>query len=97
MKTFILLLLMAPALSKAQSQHLKYSWRKISGPSQYRIVSPNAAHTNVTDLAAGVYQFELKVTNAKGLYAVDTMKVTVNAAQQFGSRRITGTAQLASK
>lgn len=60
-----------------QQQTLKYEWRKISGPSQYKIESPAAAHTNVTNLVEGVYQFELKVTNRYGLSSTDTMVLTV--------------------
>jgi hypothetical protein len=97
MKLLISFIFLFPVFINAQSQNLKYSWRKISGPSQYRIVSPHSAHTSVTDLTVGVYQFELKVTNAKGLFALDTMKVTVNAPQQMGSRKVSAVAQLASK
>jgi hypothetical protein len=66
-----------PCFAKAQSA-LKYEWRKISGPEQYRIVSPHSATTDVTNLAAGVYKFELKVTNSHNLSARDTMVLTVN-------------------
>ena len=75
-----LFLLLFPLVGKSQSQpSLKYEWRKISGPSQYRIVSPHSAVTDVTDLVEGVYKFELKVTNSLGLSSRDTMKLTVNA------------------
>lgn len=60
-----------------QPQPLKYEWRKISGPSQYNIVSPASAVTNITNLEEGIYQFELKVTNRYGLSARDTMVLTV--------------------
>ena len=74
-----LVLLLFPLVGRSQSQTLKYQWRKISGPSQYRIVSPQSAVTNVSDLVEGVYKFELKVTNTLGLSARDTMTITVNA------------------
>ena len=74
-----LVLLLFPLIGRSQSQTLKYEWRKISGPSQYRIVSPQSAVTNVSDLVEGVYKFELKVTNILGLSARDTMTITVNA------------------
>jgi hypothetical protein len=94
MKFIIFLLL--PIFGKSQSpsntqqQPLKYEWRKISGPSQYKIVSPTLALTNVTNLVEGVYQFELKVTNRYGLSSRDTMVLTVkpqdnNASIQQGS------------
>ncbi|MBK5272505.1 MAG: hypothetical protein JJE22_16000 [Bacteroidia bacterium] len=64
--------------TNAPSQTLKYEWRKISGPSQFRIESPKSAVTEITNLEAGIYQFELKVTNSSGLSARDTMVLTVN-------------------
>jgi len=75
----VLIMLIIPMVGRSQSQTLKYQWRKISGPSQYRIVSPNSKVTDVTYLAVGVYKFELKVTNSRGLSARDTMTLTVNA------------------
>jgi hypothetical protein len=57
-----------------------YAWTKISGPSSFIISNANAVQTPVTDLAEGVYQFELKVTDAGGLFSKDTVQVTVNAA-----------------
>jgi hypothetical protein len=66
-----------PVFANAQSSLLKYEWRKISGPSSYTIESPHAAHTVVSKLNAGIYQFELTVTNSSNISARDTMKVTV--------------------
>ena len=56
-----------------------YSWIKISGPSSFNIADANATQTQVTSLVEGVYQFELKVTDADGLFSIDTMEVTVIA------------------
>jgi hypothetical protein len=78
LKFLVLFLFPLIGRSQSQSQTLKYQWRKISGPSQYRIVSPHSASTNVTDLVEGVYKFELKVTNNLGLSSRDTMTLTVN-------------------
>ena len=39
-------------------------WTKISGPSSFNIANANAVQTQVTNLVEGVYQFELKVTDA---------------------------------
>ena len=77
MKFLTFLLFFFPFAGKAQSA-LKYEWRKIAGPEQYRIVSPHSATTNVTNLVAGVYKFELKVTNSHNLSSRDTMVLTVN-------------------
>ena len=41
-----------------------YAWTKISGPSSFNIANASAVQTQVTNLVAGVYQFELKVTDA---------------------------------
>jgi len=54
-----------------------FSWRKISGPSSFHIDYPNAAQTKVAELAEGVYQFELTVTDAAGLFSRDTISVAV--------------------
>jgi 6-phosphogluconolactonase (cycloisomerase 2 family) len=56
-----------------------YQWTKIAGPSQYTLASPTLAKTGLSDLAEGVYQFELKVTDNSGATAKDTISVTVNA------------------
>jgi hypothetical protein len=57
-----------------------YAWSKISGPTQYSIGNTNTATTNVSNLVAGVYSFQLKVTDNAGATALDTVKVTVNSA-----------------
>jgi len=69
--------LLLPIFCVSQTKTLTYHWTKIFGPEKYRIVSPDSAVTTVTDLEEGVYQFELKVTNTKGLSARDTMVLTV--------------------
>ena len=73
-----LLFLLIPVFSYSQKTQLKYEWRKISGPEKYKIVSPNSAVTDVADLEVGTYQFELKVTNSRGLSARDTMVLRVS-------------------
>jgi TolB protein len=54
-----------------------YQWTKISGPSSFTIANPNSLQTQVTNLVAGDYQFELKVTDQFGLYNKDMVQVTV--------------------
>lgn len=58
---------------------ISYAWTKISGPSSFNIVNANTVQTQITNLIQGTYQFELKVTDAGGLFSKDTMQVTVNA------------------
>jgi len=57
-----------------------YLWTKISGPAAGTITNAASAATPVTGLAAGIYKFELKVTDNGGATARDTMQVTVNPA-----------------
>jgi Tol biopolymer transport system component len=56
---------------------VSYLWTKISGPSSYTIGNVNDPRANLTDLIVGVYQFELKVTDAGGLFSRDTVQITV--------------------
>ncbi|RYY60124.1 MAG: T9SS type A sorting domain-containing protein, partial [Chitinophagaceae bacterium] len=55
-----------------------YAWRKISGPAAGTIQSATQAQTVVSALQAGVYFFELKVTDNRAADGKDTVKVTVN-------------------
>jgi hypothetical protein len=54
-------------------------WKKISGPASFNIVNTTTAKTIVRNLDTGIYKFELKVTDDKGLIAKDTMQVNVNS------------------
>ena len=59
---------------------VSYQWTKISGPDTFKIVQPTAARTTVNKLVKGVFAFELKVTDAEGLFSKDTVQITVIAA-----------------
>ncbi|MEO6219501.1 MAG: hypothetical protein ABIO81_03670, partial [Ginsengibacter sp.] len=54
-----------------------YQWTKIAGPSSYSIINATSIQTPVNNLVEGVYQFELKVTDAGSLFDMDTVEVTV--------------------
>ncbi|MDX1956232.1 MAG: GDSL-type esterase/lipase family protein [Chitinophagaceae bacterium] len=54
-----------------------YAWRKISGPNEYTIVNASSAVTDVNSMVAGIYQYELRVTDNQGAYGYDTVSVTV--------------------
>ncbi|HEX6849615.1 MAG TPA: hypothetical protein VF144_21660 [Chitinophagaceae bacterium] len=54
-----------------------YLWTKVSGPSSFTIANPNSVQTQVTNLIEGVYEFELKVTDARGLIDKDIVQATV--------------------
>src|SRR5204862_354977 len=66
--------------SDADGTIASYQWTKISGPSQYSIVSATQAQTTVNNLSQGAYQFVLTVTDNQGAARKDTVNVTVNAA-----------------
>jgi len=53
-----------------------YSWTKLSGPT-CNIVSANTVQTKVDNLVEGIYRFQLKVTDAGGLYSMDTIQVSM--------------------
>lgn len=57
-----------------------YQWTKISGPSEYTITTPENVSTSVTGLVAGVYKFQLEVTDSNGAKATATITVTVKTA-----------------
>jgi hypothetical protein len=54
-----------------------YAWTKISGPSSFNIANASTVQTQVTNLAEGVYEFELKVTDAGGLFSKDTVQINI--------------------
>jgi PKD domain/Kelch motif len=56
-----------------------YQWTKIAGPSSFNILNTNAVLTLAASLVAGVYEFELNVTDSGGLSAKDTIKITVDS------------------
>ncbi len=60
-----------------------YAWRKISGPAAGTITNTSLAATSVTGLAAGIYLFELKVTDNIGGVGRDTMQLIVFPAVQL--------------
>jgi hypothetical protein len=57
-----------------------YTWRKISGPAISSFTTAATAQTQVRNLTAGTYKFELQVTDNEGADAVDTMQLTVTPA-----------------
>ena len=54
-----------------------FVWKKISGPSNSILETPNSLRTKVSNLEKGIYEFELTVMNKKGITAKDTVAVTV--------------------
>jgi hypothetical protein len=56
-----------------------YKWNKISGP-PCTIVAASSASTAVTGMSAGVYQFQMLVTDNNTATWADTVKVTITTA-----------------
>jgi hypothetical protein len=63
--------------SDADGTIASYSWTKVSGPSTFSIGNSSASTVNISNLVAGSYQFELKVTDDKGAIGKDTVQVNV--------------------
>ena len=59
---------------------VSYSWSKIAGPPSFSFANSSAVLTEAIYLLEGIYLFELKVTDAGGLFSKDTVQVKVNAA-----------------
>jgi hypothetical protein len=60
---------------------ISYKWLKVSGPSTFYLVTPNAATTELRNMVAGTYVFRLIVTDDKGAMDNETIAVTVVAKQ----------------
>ena len=59
---------------------VSYQWAKIYGPSQFTLTAPSQAHATVSNLAVGIYKFELTVTDNAGATGKDTVTITINQA-----------------
>ena len=62
---------------------VSYNWTEISGPATFTIVNGSSASTSVTGLVAGIYQFQLLVTDNSGATGTDIVQVTVNRCNQY--------------
>ena len=57
----------------------KYQWKKVLGPSQFSISTPNSPSTIVSNLKAGKYTFQLKITNSSGDSSLSNVQVIVSS------------------
>lgn len=57
---------------------VSYEWTKIAGPDLFSISNPRAAQTYISNLTGGIYQLQLKVTDAAGNYSTDTVRLMIN-------------------
>lgn len=55
-----------------------FRWIKLSGPQSSNITKPDSSISTVKTLVAGIYNFELTVTDNGGLTSKDTMMVVVD-------------------
>ncbi|HUB62143.1 MAG TPA: PKD domain-containing protein, partial [Puia sp.] len=65
--------------SKGANPIVSYQWTILSG-APGTLESPTSATTVLTNLAAGVYSVQLKVTDDSNHVGLDTVKITVNPA-----------------
>jgi hypothetical protein len=72
---------------------VNYLWTRISGPSAFNIVNPSYPVTDVTGLIAGVYQFQLQVTDNDGASGTALIQVTVSNAVNLPPVANAGTSQ----
>lgn len=59
-----------------------YVWVKITGPASGSVSSPSMMMSPVTGLAAGIYTFELTVTDNSGAQDRDTVTIEVKEAEK---------------
>jgi hypothetical protein len=56
-----------------------FLWSQISGPSTATLTNSNSSQAGASDLVAGTYQFQLKVTDDGGATATAILKITVQS------------------
>jgi hypothetical protein len=66
------------ASSDPDGSIVKYAWSQISGPSTITIANANTLSASVSNLLAGTYVFQLRVTDNNGATATDNVNVIVN-------------------
>jgi len=64
--------------SSTDGSIISYRWTKVTGPLSFNIADTNVAVTKVKNLNDGIYEFELEVTDNKGLSAKDSVTIIVN-------------------
>jgi hypothetical protein len=64
---------------------VSYQWREMSGASSAVLTNATSSIVNVSNLTAGDYIFELKVTDDKGATSTKAIRVTVNTKPGQGA------------
>lgn len=68
-----------------------YAWTKVSGPGTQTITGATTVRPTVSGLVAGVYVFQLKVTDNLGASATATTQVTVNPVPTVALKSVVST------
>lgn len=63
-----------------------YVWTEVSGPSTVTIANATSVQTGATNFVQGTYGFELKVTDAYGLFSKDTVVIIINNSNEAGAQ-----------
>jgi hypothetical protein len=58
---------------------ITFNWSKVLGPSQFTIVSPNSLTTDINNLVAGKYTFQLKVKGSSGDTSLAIVNIVVSS------------------
>jgi hypothetical protein len=66
--------------SESNGTIVSYTWTEVSGPSTATFGTAGQASTTAGGLVAGIYRFQLTITDALGVSASATVQVTVNPA-----------------
>lgn len=59
---------------------VNYAWKYVSGPTQYSVVSPTTAQTNINNLVEGTYVFSISATDNSGATVSDSVSIVVKPA-----------------
>ncbi len=65
-----------------------YQWQEISGPSTVLTETMNAPMVNITNLQAGVYEFQVAVTDNNGATSTSMVKITVEISKSGTSNQL---------
>jgi len=58
---------------------ISWQWTKTGGPNTFIITESKSVQTTVVSLVQGIYEIELKVTDAEGLFSTDSVRIVVEA------------------
>ena len=66
-----------------------YTWTEVSGPAQYTISNNSVSSPTISNLVAGTYTFQLRVTDNQWAVAFDDVNIVVNPASTGGGTTTT--------